>query len=107
MQTLDDHMIFNRLMEMNLIEKQVKDAFDKLTDGENRDVNEKKELRSLIEKATIQFIQNAEDQMNFCLSKLDQLQELRRSELDDEMKLKAFNYIIDEYIKDSIWRKIS
>lgn len=50
MQTLDDQLLFKRLLEMNIIEKQVKDAFDKLTDNENRDLNEKKNYAFRLKK---------------------------------------------------------
>ncbi len=107
MQTLDDQLLFKRLLEMNIIEKQVKDAFDKLTDNENRDLNEKKELRLQIEVGAIELIQKANDQMAFCVSKLNELQELKSSQLSDEMKLKAFNHIMDEYKNQSMLRNIT
>jgi hypothetical protein len=103
MQTLDDQLLFKRLLEMNVIEKQVKDAFDKLTDSETRDFNEKKQLRSLIEEAKIKFIQEANDKMGFCISKLNQLEDLRASEATDEMKVKAFDFIMDEYTNKKKW----
>jgi hypothetical protein len=107
MQTLDDQILFKRLLEMNAIEKQVKVAFDKLTDSEIRDFNEKKELRLLIEKGAIELIQKANDQMGFCVSKLNKLEDLRASESTDEMKVKAFNFIMDEYKRESLWQKIT
>jgi hypothetical protein len=105
MQTLDDQLLFKRLLGMNVIEKQAKDAFDQLTGVETLDINEKKRLRSLIEEAIIKFIQITNDQMGFASSKLDQLGELKNSELSDEMKLQAFNYIMDEYKEESLWRR--
>jgi hypothetical protein len=102
MQTLDDQLLFKRLLEMNIIEKQVKDAFDKLTDNENRDLNEKKELRLQIEEGAIELIQKANDQMAFLVSMLNELQELKSSQLTDEMKLRAFNHIMDEYKRNSL-----
>lgn len=107
MQTLDDQMLFKRLLEKNIIEKQVKDAFDKLTDSEIRDFNEKKELRHLIEKGAIEIIQRTNDQMVFFVSKLNQLQELKSSQLEDEMKLRAFNHIMDEYKKEVLLQKFT
>ena len=103
MQTLDDQMLFKRLLEMNVIEKQVLEAFDKLTDSEIRDFNEKMQLRSLIEEATIKIIQDANDKMGFCISKLNQLEDLRTSDSTDEMKVKAFDFIMDEYISKKKW----
>jgi hypothetical protein len=78
-----------------------------LTDSETRDINEKKELRHLIEKGAIELIQKANDQMTFCVSKLNQLEDLRESESTDEMKVKAFNFIMDEYKRESLWQKIT
>lgn len=107
MQTLDEQLLLKRLLEMNVIEKQVKDAFDKLTDSEIRDFNEKKELRLLIEEGANELIQRTNDQMAFFVSKLNQLQELKSSQLDDEMKLKAFNHIMDEYKKEVLLQQIT
>ena len=107
MQTLDDQLLFKRLLEMNAIENKVKDAFDKLTDREIRDFNEKKELRLLIEQGAVELIQKANDQMAFFVSKLNELQELKSSQITDEMKLKAFNHIMDDYKKQSMLRNIT
>lgn len=107
MQTLDDQLLFKRLLEMNAIEKQVKDAFDKLTDSEIRDFNEKKELRLLIEKGAIELIQKANDKMGFFVSTLNQLEDLRASEATDEMKVKAFDFIMDEYKNQSMLRNVT
>jgi hypothetical protein len=103
MQTLDDQILFKRLLEMNVIEKQVLEAFDKLTDSEIRDFNEKKHLRSLIEEATNKIIQDANDKIGFCISKLNQLEDLRTSDSTDEMKVKAFDFIMDEYTNKKKW----
>ena len=107
MQTLDEHLLFSSLSEMNIIERKLKDAIDKLTDGEMRDFSEKKQLRSLMEEAMLSVIQNAEDKISTLAYKMNQLVELRASDLSDEMKVKAFHLIIDEYKRDSLWQKVT